>query len=326
MKNIQELFSGSVSLAPMEEVSDISYRILCKEMGADIVYTEFINSDGLIRGKGEEKMQFLESERPIGIQIYGNKTESMLSSAIIAEKYQPDLIDINAGCWVKKVAHRGAGAGLLKDPLFMQSMIGEVVKSVKLPVTVKTRLGWDENSINIIEVAKRLEDIGVAALTIHCRTRSQGHSGVVDWNWVNKIKEHVSIPIVLNGSIITALDAQRAFNETNTDGIMVARGAIGMPWVFREIKEILTYGKILTPVTLSERVEICLKHLKSFIDFRGSRVGIFAFRKYYGGYLKGFPEIVKLRSKLMKQVEYHSIEALMLDYVEEFSIPIRKTI
>ena len=215
----------AVLLAPMEDVTAVPFRKLCKELGADIVYTEFVNSDGLIRAnqKTKKKLEITEEERPVGIQIYGGNLEPMIEAAKIAEQENPDIIDINAGCWVKKVAHRGAGAGLLKDPPYLQQMVGEIVKATNLPVTVKTRIGWDDNSILILDVAKRLEDVGIKALTVHCRTRCQGHSGEADWSWIPKIKEVVKIPIIVNGGIFTAHDAKRAFDETGADGVMVAR-------------------------------------------------------------------------------------------------------
>lgn len=318
LKPIRELFNKSLLLAPMEEVTDISYRIICKELGADVVYTEFVNSDGLVRGRGREKMEYLPAERPIGIQIYGNDTENMVSSACIAEEFNPDIIDINAGCWVKKVAVRGAGAGLLKNPSYMQKLIGEVVRSVRTPVTVKTRLGWDEENINIIEVAKRLEQVGVQALTLHCRTRCQGHAGEANWKWIKAVKEAVNIPVILNGSILTPEDAVRAFQETPADSIMIARGAIGYPWIFREIKELQKHGRIVTQLTLRERISVCLRHLRTFIHYHGERVGIPAFRKYYAGYLKGFPQIVKVRVELMKQSSYSAVEDILNDYQDNF--------
>ncbi len=316
-------FHQPVFLAPMEEVTDLSYRIFCKEMGADMVYTEFVNSDGLVRGckQGKRKIEILPEEKPIGIQIYGNDLDNMVEAAKLAETKNPTLIDINAGCWVKKVSKRGAGAGLLLDPPFMEKMISQVVKAVNLPVTVKTRIGWDKDNINIIEIAKRLEAVGVEALTIHCRTRSQGHSGEADWSWVEQVKKVVKFPIILNGGINTPEDALRAFNETPADGIMVARMAIGSPWVFREIKEVLKKGEVVTPISLQEKITICLAHLKSFIALRGEKVAVRAFRKYYNGYLKGHPGIAKIRNQLMQLNDFTSVKEFLLEYKKNIDNP-----
>ncbi len=310
---------NAVLLAPMEEVTHIAFRKLCKEFGADVVYTEFVNSDGLIRNnkKTYKKLEIREEERPVGIQIYGGNLEAMVEAAKIAEEENPDIIDINAGCWVKKVAKRGAGAGLLKDPPYMQKMVEDIVKAVNKPVTVKTRIGWDEESIMILEVAKRLEDVGAEALTIHTRTRSQGHSGDPDWSWIPKIKEVVNIPVILNGGIFTAEDAKKAFDETNSDGIMVARGAIGNPWIFREIKEILEKGFISSNVDAKERVHTALKHLRYELEIKEERHAVIPFRKYYSGYLKGLYNASKVRQELMKYVEFKPIEEILLKYLED---------
>ncbi len=304
-------------LAPMEDVTGIAFRRLCKELGADVVYTEFVNSDGLIRSnkKTEKKLEITDQERPVGIQIYGGNLEPMIEAAKIAESKNPELIDINAGCWVKKIAGRGAGAGLLKDPPYMQKMVEEIVKVVKLPVSVKTRIGWDLESINILEVAKRIEDAGAASITIHCRTRSQGHSGEPDWMWIPKIKEVVSIPIVLNGGIYTANDVKRAFDETNADAVMIARGAIDHPWIFREAKEIFTQGVIQNVLTNEERIYTALKHLKYEMEI--SERAVIPFRKYYSGYLKGLKNSHKIRQELMKYEEYAPIENILLKYLDE---------
>ncbi len=230
----------AILLAPMEDVTDISFRLVCRELGADVVYTEFVNSEGLIRSneKTHNKLKIIEEERPVGIQIYGSNIESMVGAARIAEAENPDMIDINAGCWVKNVVGYGAGSALLKDIPYLSELVKAVVDSVSLPVTVKTRLGWDNNSIQIVDVAKRLEDVGVSALTVHCRTRVMGHKGDADWSWITKVKEAVSIPIVLNGNVLDASDVKQAFNETGADAVMIARGAIGNPWIFLEAKEI----------------------------------------------------------------------------------------
>ncbi len=307
-------------LAPMEEVTGIAFRKLCKELGADIVYTEFVNSDGLIRNnkKTHKKLKITDEERPVGIQIYGGEIDPMREAAIIAEKENPEVIDINAGCWVKKVANRGAGAGLLKDPEYMQKMVKEIVDAVNLPVTVKTRLGWDEESIQILEVAKRLEDVGAKALTIHCRTRKQAHDGEPAWHWIPKIKEVVNIPVVVNGGIMNAEDALRAKNETNADGYMIARGAINHPWIFREIKEIFSKGYVSKYVDVNERIDTALKHLRYEIEYKEEeRWAVIPFRKYYTGYLKGLYGASKVRQKLMEFKEYQPIEDLLLKYKEE---------
>ena len=305
-------------LAPMEDVTDIAFRRLCKELGADVVYTEFVNSDGLIRSnkKTERKLEITDEERPVGIQIYGGNLEPMIEAAKIAELKNPDLIDINAGCWVKKIAHRGAGAGLLKDPPYMQKMVESIVKVVNLPVTVKTRIGWDESSINIVEVAKRIEDAGASALTVHCRTRGQGHSGEPDWNWIPKVKEAVKIPVALNGGVFTAEDVKRAFNETNADAVMIARGAIDHPWIFREAKTLLE-GMEFKVVSSHERIYTALKHLRYELEIKEAKAAIIPFRKYYSGYLKGLDNSHKVRQELMKLTEYAPIEKLLLTYLHE---------
>lgn len=305
-------------LAPMEDVTDIAFRRLCKELGADVVYTEFVNSDGLIRSnkKTERKLEITEEERPVGIQIYGGNLEPMIEAAKIAESKNPDLIDINAGCWVKKIAHRGAGAGLLKDPPYMQKMVESIVKVVNLPVTVKTRIGWDESSINIVEVAKRIEDAGASALTVHCRTRGQGHSGEPDWSWIPKVKEVVKIPVALNGGVFTAEDVEKAFKETNADAVMIARGAIDHPWVFREAKMLMNEGKYEI-VSSQERIHTALRHLRYSLEIKDSKAAIIPFRKYYSGYLKGLNNSHRVRQELMKLTEYAPIEELLLSYLHE---------
>lgn len=307
-------------LAPMEDVTGIAFRKLCKELGADIVYTEFVNSDGLIRDnkKTHDKLKITEDERPVGIQIYGGEIDAMREAAIIAEKENPEIIDINAGCWVKKVANRGAGAGLLKDPAYMQRMVNEIVRAVNLPVTVKTRLGWDEQSIEILEVAKRLEDAGAKALTIHCRTRKQAHDGEPAWHWIPKIKEVVNIPVVVNGGIMTAHDALRVREETNADGYMIARGAINHPWIFREIKEAFEKGYVSNIIDIDERIETCLKHLNYEIDQKEEiRRAVIPFRKYYSGYLKGLYGSSKIKQEIMKYDEYEPIEEILQNYREK---------
>lgn len=311
---------NALLLAPMEDVTDLGYRKLCKELGADVVYTEFVNSDGLIRNnkKTIKKLKIVDDERPVGIQIYGQDIEPMVESAKIAEEENPEIIDINAGCWVKKVARRGAGAGLLKDPPYMQKMVEEIVKSVDKPVTVKTRIGWDSDTIMILEVAKRMEDAGARALTVHCRTRQQGHSGDADWSWIPKIKEVINIPVVVNGGIFTAQDVKDAFDQTNADGVMIARGAIQHPWIFREAKELLRTGELPLEVGCEERIFTALKHLKYEIMIKDEeRQAVIPFRKYYSGYLKGLYGASKIRQELMKYTEFQPIEEVLMGYLED---------
>ncbi|MGB5289441.1 MAG: tRNA-dihydrouridine synthase, partial [Ignavibacteriaceae bacterium] len=225
-------------------------------------------------------------------------------------------IDINAGCWVKGVVGCGAGSGLLKDPPYMQELVKAVVDSTSLPVTVKTRLGWDENSIQILEVAKRMEDAGVVALTVHCRTRKVGHSGDADWSWIPKVKEVVNIPVFLNGNVLTAQDVKKAFDETGADGIMIARGAIGNPWIFKEAKELLSTGTITTVVDEEMRIKTCLKHLKLAVKVKGERRGVLEHRKFYAGYQRGMYGAARIRSELMKLTEYNPVEDALLKYLE----------
>ena len=318
IRNIE--IQNAILLAPMEDVTDISFRLVCRELGADIVYTEFVNSEGLVRAnaKTHEKLRIIEAERPVGIQIYGANIKSMVGAAKIAEAENPDLIDINAGCWVKNVVGCGAGSALLKDPPYMQQLVEAVVKSTELPVTVKTRLGWDEKSIQILEVAKRMEDAGAVALTVHCRTRKAGHTGEADWSWLPKIKEVVNIPVILNGNVLSAHDVKRAFDETGADGIMIARGAIGNPWIFKEANELLSTGNITTVIDEELRIKTCLRHLELAIKIKGERRAVIEHRKFYSGYLKGLYNASKVRNELMKYVDYASVEELLMKYLESF--------
>ncbi len=311
----------AVLLAPMEDVTDISFRLVCKELGADVVYTEFVNSEGLVREsqKTHKKLEIIEDEKPVGIQIYGGAIESMIGAAKIAEKENPDLIDINAGCWVKNVVGNGAGASLLKDPPYMQQLVKGVVDAVNLPVTVKTRLGWDSNNIKILEVAKRMEDIGVKALTVHCRTRVMGHKGEADWSWIPRIKEVVNIPVILNGNVLTAQDVKQAFDETGADGVMIARGAIGNPWIFTEAKELLNNGIISTIIDEEIRIKTCLRHLYLAINVKGERRAVLEHRKFYSGYLKGLRNVSQIRNQLMQVYGYKAVEDILLKYLEELT-------
>jgi len=305
-------------LAPMENITDITFRLICKEIGADVVYTEFVNSEGLIRGnaKTHKKLKISDAERPVGIQIYGGNLDSMLGAARIAEEENPEIIDINAGCWVKNVVGCGAGAALLKDPDYLQKLVSEVVKGVKIPVTVKTRIGWDSDSIYIVEIAKRLEDVGVKGLTIHCRTRSQAHKGEPDWSWVEKVKKSVSIPIALNGGVLTAEDAKKAFDQTGADAVMIARGAIDNLWIFKQTKELLSTGTITTEVTPFVRIETCIKHLQLSLQSKEEKRAVKEHRKFYTGYLKGLRNASSLRNKLMHIETFKEVEELFEEYLQ----------
>ena len=293
--------SNPILLAPMEDVTDLPFRLVCKRLGADIVYTEFVNSEGLVRNseKTRKKMFFAEEERPFGIQIYGGEIAAMEGAAKIAESFNPDIIDINCGCWVKDVALRGAGAGLLKDLPRMEKLVSTVVRATTKPVTVKTRLGWDENSIRIVEVAKMLENVGVRALTVHCRTRAQAHKGIPDYTWISKIKDVVSFPVIVNGNIVQPADVRTVFDLTGCDGVMIGRGAIDNPWIFRQAKDYLRSGTEPNPVSFEERVAVCVEHLKLSVEYKGERTGVLEMRKHYSGYLRGLPNISKLRAELM---------------------------
>ena len=296
-------------LAPMEDVTDLPFRMVCKELGADIVCTEFINVEGLIRedpdgaGRTYRKLAFLEAERPVGIQLYGAVESSVAQAAQIAAAQQPDLIDVNCGCWVAKVARRGAGAGLLQDLPRMRAVVSRVVRSTDLPVTVKTRLGWDAQSIRIVEVAQMLEDIGVQALTVHCRTRAQGNKGAVDYAWIPRIKAAVSIPVILNGDVTTPEDVARAFATTGCDGVMIGRGAIRHPWIFREARHFLKTGEPLPLPAVKERVALCLHHLQLALNYRGEHQALASMRRHYAGYFRGLPRAARVRGELARYRE-----------------------
>ena len=307
-----------IALAPMEDVTDLPFRLICKKLGADIVYTEFVNSEGLIRdsAKTKDKMKFLDEERPFGIQIYGAEESSMEQAASIAESLSPDLIDINCGCWVKDVALRGAGAGLLKDLPRMERIVRSVIRNVTLPVTVKTRLGWDQDSIRIVEVAKMLQDCGIKGLTIHCRTRSQGHKGDVDFSHIPSVKSAVSIPIFANGSIDTPEKIEKIFRETGCDGVMVGRGAIDNPWIFAQAKHFMKTGVLMSPPDPRQRIETMLEHLRNSIAHKGEHKGVIEFRKYYAGYLRGYPHSSKVRTELMAFVELNPVEDRIDRYLQ----------
>lgn len=302
-------------LAPMEDVSDPPFRYVCKKQGADIMYTEFISSEGLIRDawKSKKKLDIFDYERPIGIQIFGGDEEAMALSAKIVATAQPDLLDINFGCPVKKVVCKGAGAGVLKDVDLMIRLTKAVVKSTSLPVTVKTRLGWDEKSINIMEVAERLQDVGVQALTIHGRTRAQLYKGFADWEKIGEVKNNprIKIPIFGNGDMDTPEKVLEMKNKYGVDGIMIGRASIGYPWVFNEIKHFIKTGEHLAPPTLEERVKVCRTHLTKSIEWKGEHVGIVEMRRHYGNYFKGLPNFKDTRTKLVTTDSIAEIHAIL---------------
>ncbi len=308
--------TDGILLAPMEDVTDLPFRLICKRLGADIVYTEFVNAEGLRRGseKTRKKMLFREEERPFGIQIYGGDVASMAAATELAASFQPDLIDINCGCWVRDVALRGAGAGLLRDIPKMESIAATVVRSTTLPVTLKTRLGWDANSIRIVDVARMCERVGIRALTVHCRTRDQGHKGSVDYSWIPRIKQAVSIPIIVNGDVVTPQHVANVFSTTGCDAVMIGRGAVMNPWVFREAKEYLRTGRLSAEPTLRDRVDLLREHLRLSVEYKGERVGVIEMRKHFAGYLRGIPGVSRLRAELMQFTE----AAPLVDHLERF--------
>ena len=310
-------------LAPMEDVSDPPFRAVCKENGADLMYTEFISAEGLIRdaAKSRQKLDIYDYERPIGIQIFGEKIESMREAAAIAEAAGPELIDINYGCPVKKVAGRGAGAGILLDLPKMQKMTEEIVKQVSLPVTVKTRLGWDENSIYIVEVAKRLQDAGIQALTIHARTRAQMYKGHSDWSYIAEVKNHpdIHIPIFGNGDIDSPEKAVAYKEKYGVDGIMIGRAAIGNPWIFKRIKHYMATGEHLPPADMNERVATVKKHLRFSIEWKGERTGIFEMRRHYTNYFKGLINFKPYRQQLVTLEDPAAIFDLLDEIAVKFS-------
>jgi tRNA-dihydrouridine synthase B len=298
-----ELPDFPLLLAPMEDVSDPPFRALCKEQGADVVYTEFISSEGLIRdaAKSVIKLDIYEKERPVGIQIFGAELDSMLEAVDIVEQSNPDIIDINFGCPVKKVVCKNAGAGILRDIPLMVKLTEEIVKRTKLPVTVKTRLGWDSDSIKIVEVAERLQDVGIKAISIHGRTRVQMYKGVADWGPIAEVKNNhrMHIPVFGNGDVNTPEAAIKMRDEFGLDGAMIGRASIGYPWFFREVKHFIQTGKHLDPPTMQERVEAARRHLSMSIDWKGEKLAVYETRRHYTNYFKGIPNFKPLRMSLV---------------------------
>jgi len=309
-------------LAPMEDVSDPPFRAVCKQNGADLMYTEFISSEGLIRkaGKSVQKLDIYDYERPIGIQIFGDKIESMREAAAIAEEANPEIIDINYGCPVKKVACKGAGAGILLDLPKMQKMTAEIVKRVNKPVTVKTRLGWDEKTIKIQEVAHRLQDAGIKALTIHGRTRKQMYKGEADWSYIAEVKNDsgIHIPIFGNGDIDSPQKASEYKYRYGVDGIMIGRAAIGYPWIFNEIKHFMETGQELAQPSLEERVKVAVRHLDFSMKWKSERQGLCEMRRHYTNYFRGLPNFKPVRTTLVGSESYMEVKETLLRIPDQF--------
>lgn len=309
-----------VVLAPMEDVTDLTFRYICKGFGADMMYTEFISSDGLIRdaAKTLAKMRIFDYERPIGIQIYGHIPEAMVEAAVRAQEAGPDFIDINFGCPVNKIARRGAGSGMMRFPDKMVEITKSVVDAVKLPVTVKTRLGWDDDSKIIVELAERLQDAGIEALTIHGRTRAQMYKGQADWTLIGKVKANprMRIPIIGNGDITTPQQAKDAFDRYGVDAVMIGRASFGHPWIFREVKHFLQTGEILEPMSVSERVELAKRHLAKSLEIKGEKVGILEMRRHLSCYFKGLDNFKETRLKLVTSTDPQELFSL-LDHINE---------
>ena len=318
-----ELPDFPLLLAPMEDVSDPPFRFVCKQNGADLMYTEFISSEGLIRdaAKSMKKLDIFEYERPIGIQLFGGDIEHMKEAALIAEQAKPDIIDINYGCPVKAVACRGAGAALLQDIPKMVTMTAEIVKAVKLPVTVKTRLGWDDNTKNIVDVAERLQDIGIAALSIHGRTRKQMYKGPADWSLIAAVKNNprMHIPIFGNGDVDSPEKAKLMRDRYGVDGVMIGRASIGHPWLFNEIKYFLKNGTHLAAPTTDQRVEVCRTHLMKAVEWKGTKGGILETRRHYSNYFKGLGHIKDYRMQLVTSESLDEINSLLNEIRETYS-------
>jgi tRNA-dihydrouridine synthase B len=302
-------------LAPMEDITDPSFRIICKKYGADVVYTEFISSDGLIRNghKSVKKLELFDHERPIGIQLYGHLIPAMVEAALIAEEAGPEIIDINFGCPVKKIANRGAGAGMLRNIPAMIEMTHAIVNAIKLPVTVKTRLGWDDENKNIVEIAERLQDAGIKAITIHGRTGVQLYKGTSDWTLIGEVKnnQRMKIPVIGNGDIDGPCRARDVFERYGVDGIMIGRATVGRPWIFRDIRHYLSTGEILPEPTVSEKAEIALLHLEKSIEFKEGKRAILEMRRHLSNYFKGLPHFKETRLKLLTEIDVDKIRTII---------------
>ena len=309
-------------LAPMEDITDPSFRMVCKQYGADFMYTEFISSDGLIRNgdKSIRKLNIYEFERPIGIQLYGHLIDAMTEAAIIAEEKKPELIDINFGCPVKKIANRGAGAGMLRNMPLMIEMSSAIVKSVKLPVTVKTRLGWDDDNKNILEVTKRLQDTGIQAITIHGRTRAQLYKGSADWTLIGEVKNNpaIKIPVIGNGDIDSPVKAKDMFDRYGVDGIMIGRAAVGRPWIFRDIRHYLNTGELLSEPTVKEKADLALYHFNLSLEHKEGKKAIFEMRRHFSNYFKGLPNFKETRLRLLTCQEEDEIKSIIMEISQKW--------
>ena len=318
-----ELPDFPLLLAPMEDVSDPPFRALCKEQGADVVYTEFVSSEGLIRNaaKSVMKLDIYEKERPVGIQIFGANLDSMLQTIDIVSASKPDIIDINFGCPVKKVVSKGAGAGILKDVCLMERLTAEMVKRTNIPITVKTRLGWDHDSIRIVEVAERLQDVGCKAIAIHGRTRAQMYKGDADWKPIADVKNNarMHIPVFGNGDITSPERAMEMRDEYGLDGAMIGRASIGNPWFFKQVKHFFNTGEHLDPISLEERVEAARRHLQMAIDWKGEILGVFETRRHYTNYFKGIPHFKEYRMKMVTSDRSQDVFAAFEEVLEKFA-------
>ena len=309
-----------VLLAPMEDITDPSFRTLCKQFGAAMMYTEFISSDGLIRDgeKSMLKLRISEDERPVGIQLYGHLIDSMVEAARIAEEACPDLIDINFGCPVKKIAKRGAGSGMMRNVPLMVEMTRAIVDAVRLPVTVKTRLGWNDDSLNIMDISERLQDVGITAITIHGRTRSQMYKGTADWSLIGEVKNNprITIPVIGNGDIDSPLKAAEAFDRYGVDGVMLGRASVGRPWIFRDIRHYLDTGEFIPEPGIDEKVDLALRHLDLSLSYKEGNRAIYEMRRHLANYFKGLPHFKETRFKLLTSLDINEIKEL-LHYIKE---------
>lgn len=317
-----DLGEKPVLLAPMEDVTDPSFRYMCKHFGADMMYTEFINADGLIRDAGTSvsKLNIFDYERPIGIQLYGHIIESMVEAARIATEAYPDVIDINFGCPVKKIANRGAGSGMMRDVPKMVEMTRLIVEATHLPVTVKTRLGWDEQNKNIVEIAERLQDVGIKAITIHGRTRAQLYTGKADWTLIGEVRNNprMHIPVIGNGDIDGPVKAREMFDRYGVDGIMIGRATFGRPWIFAEVKHYLKTGELMKPLNTRDKVNIARMHFERSIQIKGPKTGMLEMRRHFASYFKGLPNFREIKLKLLTTLDPNEVDTLLNLIVERY--------